>query len=793
MNRASSDTPLHRAAPHESATGHVTGAAVYADDLTPPGCLHGVIVTSPVAAGVLEGVDTAAAVALPGVKAVLTVADVPGDPVIGPILHDELLLARDEVHYKGQAVAVVFAETRDQAWAAARAVEIRVTPSMPLLSIQAAVAARSYHTPAHVIARGGDVDEALDALEEAGGVVVEGTVHVPGQDHFYLETQACLALPEEGRTLRLVSSTQHPTECQRMAARVLGIGEHRVTCEVPRMGGGFGGKESQATQPACLAALGAWHTGQPCKIWLERHEDMSTTGGRHPFLGTYRAGFDKDGRFEVFDVRLVSDGGWTVDLSGPVMDRALFHLDNSYSIRTLRFEGRVARTNKPSNTAFRGFGGPQGMVVTEEAVRKGAAALGLSPAEVRRRSYYGTPDAAGRTEGRDLAPYGQDIPAPRIARMHDRLLETARYAERRAAVDAFNARGGPTRRGLGLMPVKFGISFTASLLNQAGALVLVYADGSVQLNHGGTEMGQGLHTKMLAVCADTLGVPVDRVRQMRTSTEKVPNTSATAASSGSDLNGAAVKAACETVRGRMAAVARDLLAEQGHVSADLDPSELRFLNGRVYSPDHSANLDFGLVAKMCWVRQVSLSATGYYATPGIAYDAAVGQGRPFFYFAYGIALIETELLGLTGEQRVRRVDILHDVGDSLVPTIDRGQIEGAFVQGMGWLTDEEVLFRPDGAVLTVGPSTYKVPAGGDVPGAFHVELLAEATEAKVVGGSKAVGEPPFMLAIGVIEALEDAVSAFGEHPFRLELPAHPENLLRAVEQACGRAGLGPAS
>lgn len=758
---------LHKSSPHESAAEHVTGRAVYTDDLTPAGCLHGVVVRAPTAAGTLLAVETAAAAALPGVRAVLTAADVPGDPHVGPIVHDEPVLAGAEVRYLGQPVAVVFAETREQARVAAAAVGVSIEETNPILGIDAAIAANSFHTEPHIIARGN-----VEAALQNANVVVEGEVRVPGQDHFYLETHAALAIPGEGGTLRLLSSTQHPTECQRMAATVLGIPEALVVCEVPRMGGGFGGKESQATTPACLAALGAHTTGRPAKIWYERHEDMAMTGGRHPFLGRYRAGFAPDGRLLVLDTRLYSDGGWTADLSGPVMDRALFHLDNAYFIETLRFEGRVCATNQPSNTAFRGFGGPQGIVVVEDAIRRGAEALGVHPEAVRRASYYG-PD-------RDRAPYGQEVPLPRIAAMHDRLVEDADLKARRAAIADFNAASSWRKRGIGHMPLKFGISFTNSLLNQAGALVLIYADGSVQLNHGGTEMGQGLFTKMLAVCADALGVPTDRVRQMPTSTEKVPNTSPTAASSGSDLNGAAVAAACSTLRSRMAPVAAGLLDWGGN------PEALLFAGNTVQTPD-GASVPFPTVAKQCWLQRVSLSSTGFYATPGIAYDTAAGRGTPFFYYAYGVALVEVELSGLTGEQRVRRVDILHDVGNSLVPSIDRGQIEGGFVQGLGWLTDEQVLVGPHGGVTTLGPSTYKVPSVGDVPLDFRVDLLDRADQPGVIGGSKAVGEPPFMLAIAAVEALEDAVAAFGPNPFALALPAHPENLLRAVVQATGAA------
>jgi xanthine dehydrogenase molybdopterin binding subunit len=592
-------------------------------------------------------------------------------------------------------------------------------------------------------------------------------VHSGGQDHFYLETHASLALPEEGGSMRLLSSTQHPTEAQKMAARVLGIGAHQVVCEVPRMGGGFGGKESQSTAIACLAALGGYRTGRPCKVWLPRHEDMATTGGRHPFQSHYRAGFAADGRLLALDATLYADAGWTTDLSLAIVDRALFHLDNACFVEHARFEGHACHTDKPTSTAFRGFGGPQGMIVLAHAIRQGAVALGLPPEQVHRASYYGPAP-------RDRTPYGQQVPSPRIAAMHDRLVVQADLAGRRAQIAAWNASSPWRKRGIALQPLKFGISFTAGLLNQAGALVLVYADGTVQVNHGGTEMGQGLHTKMLAVACDTLGVPATSVRVMPTSTEKVPNTSATAASSGSDLNGQALRLACEEVRGRMAPVAAELLS--------CAEAELRWQDGAVHGPE-GRSVPFAQVAASCWVRRISLSSTGYYATPGIQYDRERGQGTPFFYFAYGVAIVEVEVLGLTGEHRVRRVDILHDVGDSLVPDIDVGQVEGAFVQGLGWLTGEEVLVRPDGAVLTVGPSTYKIPSVGDVPLDLRVTLLEHQPQEGTIGGSKAVGEPPLMLAIAVLGALEEAIGAFGEGPVDLAVPATGEAILRAVETA----------
>ncbi|MEN9784745.1 MAG: hypothetical protein RLZZ299_9 [Pseudomonadota bacterium] len=770
-------SPLHRSSPHESALRHVTGTARYTDDLpAPAGMLHAVFVASPHAhARILER-DGDAARSMPGVRAVLFHDSVPGDNRVGPIVHDEPVLAEDEVHHVGMPVALVVADTREQAEAAAHAVRLTWAPLPAVLSIDAAIEAGSYLNDPHVIARG-DAEAAL----AASACVVSGEVRSPGQDHFYLETHCARAIPEEGGAWKVWSSTQHPTEVQRMVARVLGIGAHMVSCEVPRLGGGFGGKESQAANVAALAALGAHATGRPVSVWLDRATDMASTGKRHPFLARYRAGFDADGRIRVLVAQLWSDGGFALDLSPAVMDRALFHLDNAYFVEALRFEGRCCRTNLPSNTAFRGFGGPQGALVVEAAMDDAAAALGMDPAAVRRASYYDGP-------ARSVTPYGQVVPDTRIVAIHEGLAARADYAARRGDIEAEHAAARTAlaagtaspaqrwlRRGIALAPVKFGISFTNAPLNQAGAFVLVYADGTVQLNHGGIEMGQGLHTKMLAVCCDTLGVSLPRVRVLNTSTEKVPNTSATAASSGSDLNGQAVRDACVTLRQRMAPVAADLLG--------CAAEELRFAGDAVHAPS-GRSMSFAELASTCWLRQVSLAATGFYRTPGIAYDKAAGRGTPFFYYAWGAAVFEVELNGLTGEHVLRRVDVLHDVGDSLIPSIDVGQVEGAVVQGVGWLTNEEVLFRPDGAVLTRGPSTYKIPAAGDVPEAFHVALLDHATQPGTIGGSKAVGEPPFVLSIGIIGALRHAVSGFAPRPgtpVTLGLPATPERLLGAVE------------
>lgn len=739
-------SPLHQPARHESGELHVTGAAAYVDDLAePPNLLHAAVVPSRVARGVLRSVDASAAMAIEGVVGVWVASDIPGDPRIGPIVHDEPLLAQGEVHSVGQAIAVVAATDFEAARAGAAAVDVEIDPLPPIVGIDAAIVAESFHTAPHVIARG-DVDAAM----RAAPVQLSGEVRSGAQDHFYLETQAALVEPEEHGCFRVRSSNQHPTEIQRMVARILGIGDHQVVSQVPRAGGGFGGKESQATQTACMAALVAFHTGRPCKLRLERDEDALLTGRRHPYLCRWKAGFDEQGRILALQADLFSDGGWTIDLSGPVLDRALFHAENTSFVPAIRLTGRVCRTNTASNTAFRGFGGPQGMLVITDALNSVAEKLGLDPMEVRRLNAYGEAP-------RDRAPYGQVVENNRLPRIFDELLASSDYAERRAAIEAFNARGGKVRRGIGFHPVKFGISFTKSLLNQAGALVLVFADGTVQCNHGGVEMGQGLHTKMQAVCADALGVEREAVRVMTTSTDKVPNTSATAASSGSDLNGAAVLEACRKLVDRMAPVRELLQIELGR-----EPT-------------------FPEVALRCWLDRISLSATGFYATPGILYDEAVGQGTPFFYYAFGGAVTEIEVNGWTGEYRLRRVDILHDVGNPLVPTVDRGQVEGAFVQGYGWLTMEEYLQTDDGRPITLGPSTYKVPALGDVPVDFRVELLDRADQPDVVGGSKAVGEPPFMLAISAVTALRHAIASYGpRRPVQLALPATPEAVLRAI-------------
>ncbi|WP_224249995.1 xanthine dehydrogenase molybdopterin binding subunit [Hyalangium gracile] len=772
-----SKSPLHAPALHESGLKHTSGEALYVDDLpAPPGLLTGLVIASPHAHARVVRRDASRALALPGVHAVVFAQDIPGVndvcPVKGP--HDEPLLATDKVFCVGQAVALVVAESAAICRKAAALVEVEYEVLPACLSIREAIEQNQFipnpffPTP-HVIRRG----EPEAALLSAP-VRIQGECMTGAQDHFYLETQVSLAVLEEDGAVRLWSSTQHPSEVQEKVAEVLGLGRHQVTVEVPRMGGGFGGKETQAAPFAALAALGAYYTRRPVKVWLNRDQDMEQTGKRHPFWARYDAGFSEDGRLLALKADLVSDGGWSNDLSHAILDRALFHMDNAYFLPNVEVVGRVARTNQPSNTAFRGFGGPQGMYVVEEVINRAAERLGLDPAEVRRLNYYGE-GAASETH------YGQRVEGNRIPRIHAELMDSSEYARRRAEIEQFNASSRWTKRGIGYQPVKFGISFTTSFLNQAGAFVVIYADGTVQLNHGGTEMGQGLHTKMRAIAAHELGVAVERVRVMNTATDKVPNTSATAASSGSDLNGQAVKNACDTLRERLRPIAAKLLQVEG-----AEAERIAFAGGKVSHPGQpQRTVSFEAVTQAAYKDQVSLSATGYYRTPGIGYDRNSGRGKPFHYYAFGSAVVEVEVSGLTGEHRIRRVDILHDVGSSLVPTIDKGQVEGGFIQGLGWLTCEEVLIDTKGRLLTHSPDTYKIPALGDAPEDFRVSLLERAPQDGTIHGSKAVGEPPFMLAIGAVTALRHAIGAFGPPRTEVQLmsPATPEAILRAVEAA----------
>ncbi len=756
---------------HESAVWHTSGRATYTDDQRPPaGMLSLYPVLSPHARARILKIDTTDAYAVAGVVTVLTVEDIPGENDTGTIIHDEPLLPVEEISYWGQAVVWVVGETEDAAREGAKKVIVEYEPLAPVLTIKEAIAADSFLTVTTLMRRGEPETATADFW-------LTGEVLMNGQDHFYLETQSSWVIPDTEGGYQVYSSTQHPTETQIIVGRVLGIPGNRVTVTCLRMGGGFGGKESQANPYAAAAALAAYKTKRPARVRLRRHEDMILTGKRHGFLGRYKVGFNADGKLSALDAELYADGGWSLDLSPPVLSRAMVHIDNAYYIPHIEVRGRIAKTNKTSNTAFRGFGGPQGMIVIEDILDRIARTLQLPPDVVRERNFY---HGAGET---NTTPYGQEIFDNRIEQVWSEVKANSNYNERQAAIAAFNESHRYKKRGLGLTPVKFGISFNKTVYNQAGALILIYTDGSILLNHGGTEMGQGLHTKMLQVAATTLGVSLEHFRMSPTTTDKVPNTSATAASSGSDLNGQAVKDACETIKARLAPVVAKMLK--------LDAAgDFIFEDDSVYSRDYpSDKVSFVDAVKEAYQNRISLSATGYYRTPNIHWDVKTNTGRPFYYFAYGAAVSEVEVDGFTGTFKLRQVDIVHDVGSSLNPLIDLGQIEGGFVQGMGWLTMEELVWDQRGQLRTFSPSTYKIPTISEVPERFNIQLLERAPQKGVIYGSKAVGEPPLMLAISVREAIRAAIAAFGESPdyVPLALPATPEVTLMAIERVRGNA------
>ena len=737
-------TMAGRPVPHESARGHVTGEALYTDDLCGrfSNLLHAWPVCAPHAHALVTRLAAEPAMKEPGVAAVLTGADIPrgGEGNTGCNRHDEPLFP-DEIMFHGQPVAWVLGETIEAARRGAARVAVEYTPLPAIFTIEQAIEAESYLTgPLHIA--DGDMSRlASSALR------FEGELAIGGQEHFYLETQASIAWIDESGGMSLHVSTQHPSETQEIAARVLGWPRNHVTVECLRMGGAFGGKEVQANAYAAIAALGAFKTRRPVSVRLTRQLDIALTGKRHPFLARYAAGFAADGRLEALRLALFSDGGWSLDLSEPIMWRAMFHCDNAYRLPAVEVTGRVCRTHKTSQTAFRGFGGPQAMVVIEEILAQAAQRLSLPADVVRERNFYGPGDSTH---------YGQAVDdAERIAVIWSQLKGTSRFEARRADAARFNAQHPHLKRGIAITPVKFGISFTATAFNQGGAVVLIFRDGSVQVNQGGTEMGQGLFTKIQQIAADSLGVPLERVRVMSTRTDKVPNTSATAASSGTDLNGAAVADACAQLKARLDDVA--------HGS--------------------DTPLTFAELCEAAHRQRIPLFAEGFYRTPNIHFDPRQGRGRPFHYFAFGAAVSEVEVDGFTGDYRLLRTDILQDVGDSISPVVDRGQTEGGFIQGAGWLTIEELLWDEQGRVATGSASTYKLPSWSEVPETFEVNFLTRATQPGVVMGSKAIGEPPLMLAISVREAIREAVGAFGHGDVvTFASPATPERVFFAVQR-----------
>jgi len=761
----SPEAVVGKSLPHESAHLHVSGAAPYTDDLPEPaGTLHAALGLSPIAHGKLLSVDLDLIRRQPGVVAVLSAADIPAENNCGPLLHDDPILASSELRYVGQPVFAVIATDRELARRAAALAKkvIQAEPLPPVLTALQAHAAGQYVLPPMHLTRG-EPDKHLAAAPHR----LQGTWSLGGQEQFYLEGQISLAVPQEGGEGLLVHcSTQHPSEMQQLVAHCLGWHSHRVAVQCRRMGGGFGGKESQSALFACVASIAALKLKKPVKLRVDRDDDFLVTGRRHGFDYRWDVGFDADGRILAAEIDLVSNAGHSADLSAPVMARALCHFDNAYWLPHVAMHGYCAKTNTQSNTAFRGFGGPQGAIAIEMILDGIARQLGLDATEVRQRNFYAA--------GQDMTPYGQQVEELHAQPLTAQLLASSRYAQRRAEIAAFNATSPVLKKGLAFTPVKFGISFNVAHLNQAGALVHVYTDGSVLVNHGGTEMGQGLNTKVAQVVAHELGLPLSHVRCSATDTSKVANTSATAASTGSDLNGKAAQDAARKIKLRLAAFAAERFG--------CAPELVAFEGGQVSGGGQSVSFE-QLVAD-AYLKRIQLWSDGFYATPGLHWDRAKLQGHPFYYYAWGGAVCEALVDTLTGESRITRADILHDVGKSLNPALDIGQIEGGFIQGMGWLTMEELVWHPvTGLLTTHAPSTYKIPTANDCPPEFRTELFGIANASETIHRSKAVGEPPLLLGFAALLAIKDACAACGPETCDppLQAPATAEAVLNAID------------
>ncbi len=757
---------VHTSRRHDSAHKHVTGSAEYIDDMPEPaGTLHAYLGLSERAHATILSIDLSAVRSAPGVVDVLTGADVPGENDISPTArHDEPVLAEGQCEFYGQPIFAVIAKTRAQARAASFLAKVEYQERDFKTDVSSAIEADYPHVTPPLTLAYGNADDALSKATNR----FSGEMRIGGQDHFYLEGQIAMAIPGEDDEVIVFSSTQHPSEIQHMVAHALGTPSAAVTVKARRMGGGFGGKETQGNQFAAIAAIAAKRHNRAVKIRPDRDDDMIATGKRHDFLMTFDVGHDDEGRIEGLSAVFAARCGFSSDLSGPVTDRALFHADNCYFLPNVRLTSRPMKTNTVSNTAFRGFGGPQGMLGGERVIEEIAYAVGKDPLEIRKLNFY------GETE-RNITPYHQSVDDNIIARIVEELETSSDYQARRKAIIDFNQTSPVIRKGIALTPVKFGISFTATWYNQAGALVHVYQDGSIHLNHGGTEMGQGLNTKVAQVVADEFQVDLETIRITATTTEKVPNTSATAASSGSDLNGMAAANAAEQIKTRLVAFAVE------HYG--VHEEQVTFVPNHVQVGNQL--IPFADFVKKAYFARVQLSAAGFYKTPDIHWDREKGQGRPFFYFAYGASVSEVSIDTLTGEYHVDRVDVLHDVGRSLNPAIDLGQVEGAFVQGMGWLTTEELWWDDNGRLRTHAPSTYKIPLASDRPKEFNVQLATWSTnKERTIRRSKAVGEPPFMLANSVLEALSMATASVADYKTcpRLDAPATPERILLAVER-----------
>jgi len=757
-------TGVGRSVKHDSAPKHVSGEAVYVDDrLEFPNQLHVYARMSERAHARIVRIDTSPCYQIPGVAIAITAKDVPGQLDIGAVMPGDPLLADGKVEFIGQPVVAVAADSLETARKAAMAAIIEYEDLEPVLDVVEALHKKHFVLDSHTHKRGDSATALASAPRR-----LQGSLHIGGQEHFYLETQVSSVMPTEDGGMIVYTSTQNPTEVQKLVAEVLGVPMNKIVIDMRRMGGGFGGKETQAAGPACLCAVIAHLTGRPTKMRLPRMEDMTMTGKRHPFYVEYDVGFDDDGLLHGIEIDLAGNCGYSPDLSGSIVDRAMFHSDNAYYLGDATINGHRCKTNLASNTAYRGFGGPQGMVAIEEIMDAVARELGKDPLEVRKRNYY------GKTE-RNVTHYYQTVEHNMLEEMTAELEASSDYAKRREAIRAFNARSPILKKGLALTPVKFGISFTASFLNQAGALVHVYTDGSIHLNHGGTEMGQGLNTKVAQVVAEVFQVDIERIQITATNTDKVPNTSPTAASSGADLNGKAAQNAAQTIKQRLV----EFAARKWQIFEE----DVEFKNGQVRLRDHY--ISFEELIQQAYFGQVSLSSTGFYRTPKIYYDRSHARGRPFYYFAYGAACSEVIVDTLTGEYKMLRSDILHDVGASLNPAIDIGQVEGGFVQGLGWLTMEELVWNDKGKLMTNGPASYKIPAVADMPLDLRVKLVENRKNPEdTVFHSKAVGEPPFMLGISVWCAIKDAVASLADYRAQpqIDAPATPERVLWGVEQ-----------
>lgn len=761
---------------HESAHLHVTGEAVYIDDMPElANTLHLAVGFSKCAKGKITAFDLEAVRAAQGVYAVYTAADIQIENNWGPIVKDDPIFADGEVEFYGQALFVVAADTYQHARQAVRLAKIEYAAETPILSIQDAIEQQSWVLPPVEFSHG-EVDAAFEHAPHR----LSGSIDLGGQEHFYLEGQISYAVPLEDQSLKVYCSTQHPTEMQLLICHALGLHMHQVSVEARRMGGGFGGKESQSAQWACIASLAAQHSGRPCKLRLDRDDDMTSTGKRHGFAYEWSVAFDQDGLLHGLKVQLASNCGFSADLSGPVNERAICHLGNAYYLNAVQIRNLRCKTNTVSNTAYRGFGGPQGMFVIENILDDIARYLNCDPVHIRQKNFF----AEKPGQGRDRMHYGAEVRDNVAPKIVEELLISSRYFERKAEIEQFNRDNSIIKRGLALTPLMFGISFNAVHYNQAGALVYVYMDGTVAITHGGTEMGQGLYTKVRQVAAHELGLSIEKVRLIATDTSRVPNTSATAASSGADLNGKAVQNACIKIRERLSQLAAEI--------SQTEASTVHFENNTV-STQSGLSWPFDELVHRAYMARVQLWDSGFYKTPEIHYDQVNHLGRPFFYYAYGAAASEVAIDTLTGEMKVLRADILHDVGRSINPAIDIGQIEGGFIQGMGWLTTEELCWQPQGPhagrLFTHAPSTYKIPTSLDIPPVFHVKLFDNSNEADTIYRSKAVGEPPFMLGLSVFSAIRQAVQSAipKDAPLVLNAPATAEEILRAIAIGRGQA------